>query len=299
MIGSRLLFWLVIKPVSLLPYPLLYALSDFFYFILYYLVGYRKAVSRQNIKFCFPEKTEQEIDEMLKKFYRHFCDLVLESLKNFSITKEMAQHRMEQHGTEILNQLYDQGRSVILAGGHYGNWELWATATPPHFKHRLMGIYKRLNNAYFDQKMRESRGKFGLELVSTKDTGQFFKDNTNSLTVSVFAVDQSPSNPKKAIWIKFFGRETAALFGSEKYAVECDNAVVWAHIRKTKRGFYTVTYELVTTAPRTMAKGELTQKLHDILEKDIREAPEYWLWSHKRWKHQRPADADIGDYNTQ
>lgn len=291
MIGSRILYWLVIKPVSMLPYPLLYALSDFFYIVLYYFVGYRKKVVLQNLKFCFPEKDDREIELMMKRFYRHFCDLVLESLKNFSVTNEVAQSRIEQHGTEILNQLGDEGKSIILAGGHYCNWELWAVASPPHFKHRLMGIYKKLNNVYFDQKMRESRGKFGLELVSTKDAGLFFKENINSVTISVFAVDQSPSNPNKAIWINFFGRETAALFGTEKYATEYDYPVVWAHLRKKKRGYYTVTYELVTKTPRELAKGELTQRLHNILEQDILEAPEYWLWSHKRWKHKKPDDA--------
>jgi KDO2-lipid IV(A) lauroyltransferase len=290
MIGSRILYWLVIKPLSLLPYPMLYAFSDFFYIVFFYLIGYRKKVVYQNLRGCFPEKSEQEIRTLQKKFYRHFCDLVLESLKNFSISNETAQERMQQFGTDIINRCYEQGRSVIIAGGHYGNWELWAVASPPHFKHRLMGIYKKLSNRYFDEKMRESRGKFGLELVSTKETGEYFAENANSLTASVFAVDQSPSNPKKAFWIQFFGRETAALFGTEKYAREYNYPVVWGHIKKIKRGYYSITYEMIAENPRELAHGELTQKLHQVLEKDILTAPEYWLWSHKRWKHSRPKE---------
>jgi|688.fasta_scaffold67893_4 KDO2-lipid IV(A) lauroyltransferase len=290
MTGSRLLFWLVIKPVSLLPYPLLYKLSDFFYVIFYYLIGYRKKVVYQNLNLCFPDKSKAEIISLQKKFYRHFCDLVLESLKNFSITNEQAQERMEQINVDAINQYFDKGRSVIIAGGHYGNWELWAVATPLHLRHRMIGIYKKLKNEYFDQKMRKSRGKFGLELVETKETGAFLDENKNSLIASVFAIDQSPSNPKKAVWIDFLGQETAALFGTEKYSREHNFAVVWGHIRKKKRGYYSITYELITDNTATLAHGELTQKLHRILEQDILVAPEFWLWSHKRWKHKRPEE---------
>lgn len=294
MIFSRLIFWLVIKPISLLPYGALYIFSDFFFLILFHLVGYRKKVVKANLRGCFPQKSEQEITQLAKKFYRHFCDLVLESLKNFSITHEQAQERMTQEGLEVFEKLYQEGRSVILTGGHYCNWELWAVSTPPHFKHRLMGIYKRLSNKYFDEKMRTSRGKFGLELVSTKETGDFFKENINDLTVSVFAIDQSPSNPKKAMWITFFGRETAALFGAEKYAKDYDYPVVYAHLSKKSRGNYHVRYELVTETPNATEYGEITHKLHEILESDIRKAPEYWLWSHKRWKHKRPVEEKNG-----
>ncbi len=290
MIGSRLLFWLVIKPISLLPYPALYALSDFFYIVFYYLVRYRKKVVNENLRRCFPEKSESEITALQKKFYRHFCDLVLESLKNFSITREQAEERMEQINIEAVNQFYGQGRSVIIAGGHLGNWELWAVATPPHIRHRMIGIYKALNNKYFDHKMRVSRGKFGLELVETKATGAFLTENSNSLIASVFAIDQSPSNPKKGVWVDFFGIPTVALFGTEKYSRDHNFPVVWGHLEKKKRGYYTITYKVVTEHPREMAQTELTQLLHNILEKDILKSPEYWLWSHKRWKHKRPEE---------
>jgi KDO2-lipid IV(A) lauroyltransferase len=190
----------------------------------------------------------------------------------------------------VLDRLHSEGRSAILAGGHYGNWEMWALSAPAHFKHRLMGIYKRLSNAYFDQKMRSTRGKFGLELVSTKETVEWLESNRESLFVSVFAIDQSPSDPKKAHWISFLGQETACIFGAEKYAKEFNLAIVFGHLHKVSRGKYAIDYELVTTNPRSYEHGKLTEEMSALLEKDIRREPRYWLWTHKRWKHKRPTD---------
>ena len=290
---SAILYWLVIKPISMLPYPVLYGISDFFFVIFYYLVGYRKKVVTANLKGCFPEKSDQEIAVIRKKFYRHFCDLVLESLKNFSITEKQAHARMKQLNPEFFKEYAERGQGLILAGGHYANWELWAVATPAFFEHKLVAIYKRLSNAYFDRKMRQTRGKFGLKLVPTKEYGTYIKDHHQDLEVSVFGFDQSPSNPKKCLWINFMGRETAALYGAEKYAKEFGLPVVYGLIRKEKRGFYIVKYIKVNDHPETTKMGEITQKLHDILESEIRRAPEFWLWSHKRWKHKRPTEENF------
>lgn len=287
---SAVLYWLVLKPVSLLPYRALYVLSDFFFFVFYHVIGYRKKVVRGNLTRSFPDKSEAEIVEIEKDFYRHFCDLVLESLKNFSAHPEQLAARFEHRNTAILDRLHSEGRSAILAGGHYGNWEMWALSAPVHFRHRLMAIYKRLSNSYFDQKMRSTRGKFGLELVATRETGDWLKANQQNLFVSVFAIDQSPSNPRKAYWTNFLGQETACLFGTEKYAKEFDLAIVFGHLSKVSRGKYAIDYELVTIEPRSYEYGKLTEVLTGLLESDIRREPRYWLWTHKRWKHKRPSD---------
>ncbi len=287
---SSLLFWLVIKPLSLLPYWVLYGISDFFYVILYYIVGYRKKVVRDNLTKSFPEKSTIEIVQIEKKFYHHFCDLVIESLKNFSITQEQANARMKHVNAEVFKHYAEQHKSVILVGGHYCNWELWAVTAAQAIPHRVVGIYKRLSNAYFDEKMRSSRGKFGLHMIPTKQTSDYFKDNLNELNAIVFAIDQSPNNPKKCMWINFLGRETAALFGAEKYAVEYDRPIIFGHMKKLKRGHYEVRYEVVCKEPALTKTGYITQMLHTELEPDIKSAPEFWLWSHKRWKHKRPAE---------
>lgn len=287
---SALLYFAIIKPISLLPYRGLYILSDLVYLILYHGIGYRKKVVASNLRRSFPEKSNAELKDIERAFYHHFCDVILESLKNFSVKESSLRVRFKHHGSEVFEQLAKEGKQVILAGGHYANWEMWALSASPHFSQQLMAIYKRLSNRYFDRKMRETRGKFGLELVSTRETGDWLEAHKEELFVSVFAIDQSPSNPRKALWIDFLGQETAALFGTEKYAVEYNMAVVFGHLRKEGRGQYAIEYELITKEPRTFAHGDLTRMLHAKLEADIRREPRYWLWTHKRWKHKRPTD---------
>jgi KDO2-lipid IV(A) lauroyltransferase len=283
--GSKLLYYLLIKPLSLLPYWVLYGISDFFFIILFYFVGYRKKVVRNNLEMCFPEKSDREIQSLMVRFYRHFCDLIVESIKNFSITDEAARRRMKTRNPEVLDRWAEAGRNVILAGGHYGNWELWAVAGPQQLKHKIVGIYKPLNNKYFDRKLRETRAKFGLELIPTKETGKYMRSNPDKLDAVVFGIDQSPSNPNRAIWVRFMGMDTACLPGTEHYARELNRPIIFAHLVRTKRGHFEVWYEEMFDKPAETKEGEITTKLHEVLEKDIRQAPEYWLWSHKRWKH--------------
>lgn len=288
MIGSVLLYYLFLKPISLLPHWVLYRVSDFFYYVIYYIVGYRKKVVFRNLKNSFPEKSDAELVNIMKGFYSHFCDIVVESVKNFSISKQSAEKRMVTIDAEVMNRFAQQGRSVILAGGHYANWEFWAVAGPLDLKHNVVAIYKKLRNDYFDKKMQESRGKFGLKLVRTLETGEFIRNNHNNTVAMVFGFDQSPANPKKCMWIKFLGQETGAMYGAEKYAKEFDMPIIYGEQSKLKRGHYQIKYELLTDNPKAFQEGELTQMMHDRLEQDIRKAPEYWLWSHKRWKHKRP-----------
>lgn len=285
---SALLYYILLRPLSLLPYPILYGISNFFYLVLYYLVGYRKKVVLDNLTKCFPGKTEKECKKIMRLFYKHFCDLVVESVKNFGITEKEARSRYESVNTKVMNDFAAKGQSVILCGGHYANWEFWAVAGPLSLKHNVVAIYKKLRNDYFDQKMRESRGRFGLQLVRTLDTGEFLKNNHDKNIALVFGFDQSPANPKKSVWVQFMGRETGAMFGAEKYAKEYNLPIIYGQQEKLGRGRYRITYELLVTEPRHTGEGEITQLLHTRLEKDIRNVPQYWLWSHKRWKHKRP-----------
>jgi Kdo2-lipid IVA lauroyltransferase/acyltransferase len=293
--GSWLLYWLVIKPISVLPYFILYRVSDLFFLVLWYVIPYRKKVVLGNLARVFPEKSESERRTIARKFYRHFADLVIESLKNFSISRENANERMVQHNTELLNKYAAQGRSIVICGGHCGNWELWAMAAPLRLNHILLGIYKRLSNPYFDQKMRESRSRYGIVLVPTIETGNYLRTHPDEVNALIIAIDQSPANPHKALWIDWFGQDTAVYFGAEKYATDFDRPIVFGSIRKVKRGYYEVTYHLVTDTPKALPKEFITRKLFDILEADIRRDPELWLWTHKRWKHKRPAVITPGE----
>lgn len=210
---NHLLYYGIIIPISLLPFRVLYIVSDGLYWILYRAVGYRKKVVQQNMRNSFPNKTDDEIEQLTRLFYRHFCDLVLESLKVFSISQKDANERMHFKNPEVVNQYAGQNRSVMLAGGHLNNWELFAVAVPGLIEHKAVALYKPMTSAYFDQRMREGRGKFGLQLISTKNAKEHFETIPEKPTATIFGVDQSPPNPSKCYWTTFLSQDTGVLFG--------------------------------------------------------------------------------------
>jgi KDO2-lipid IV(A) lauroyltransferase len=187
-----------------------------------------------------------------------------------------------------VDQFYDQGRSVIIACGHYNNWELVAVSGDMPLKHQAIGIYQKLSNPYFDKKMIETRGRFGMKLITTKQVKETFANEKNNLTATFFGMDQSPSPTATPHWMTFLNQDTAVQFGTEKYSKEYNYPVIFGRMRKIKRGFYTFEFELITDEPTKTLAGEITEKMTKLLEKDINRQPEYWLWSHKRWKLKRP-----------
>ncbi|MGR6087984.1 MAG: lysophospholipid acyltransferase family protein [Arcticibacter sp.] len=286
---NLLLYYAVIQPISMLPSFVLYRISDLLFLLFYHVVGYRKKVVHDNIEKSFPEKSQAEVKQIMDGFYRHFCDLIVESLMIFRISSHKAMSRMKFRNPELLDKHFAEGRHVIIAGGHYNNWELFAVAVDQSLKHDVYALYKPLNNLFFDEKMRTSRGKFGLRMYSIKKVKELF-DNLQSQSPAavVFATDQSPSNPQRAYWTRFLGRDTAVLFGAEKFANDYDCPVYFCTLHKIKRGYYEGEFKLVTDNPRGLAYGQLTEMHCALLEADIREKPEYWLWSHRRWKHRKP-----------
>lgn len=274
----------------MLPFFVLYRVSDALYFIFYYLTGYRRKVVLQNIRNSFPEKTEKEHVQIMKKFYRHFCDLFVESLKIFTISRAQVRKRMIIKNPEEVDQYYEKGKGVILAGGHYNNWELFAVAIDESLKHHTVAIYKPLSNKFFDRKMRATRGKYGLDMVSTKAIKSIFEERKGALNATIFATDQSPSKAKSAYWMNFLNQDTGVLFGTEKYAREFNQPVLYGRILKVKRGHYVADFTTICEFPEEMPYGAITEKHTHLLEQDILRQPEFWLWSHRRWKHKRPAD---------
>lgn len=291
---NYILYYLVILPVSRLPYSILYGISDFLFFVIYYLTGYRKKVVYGNLQRSFPEKSPAELKQLEKLFFHHLTDLIVESLSFFSISREEASKRMKFTNPEIFERHFKEGRNVILAGGHFNNWELFAVAVDDALSHATIALYKPLNNRFFDEKMRTSRGKFGLKMISTRKAADVFSTITDQPVAVIFATDQSPSNPRKGYWTRFLNQDTIVLFGTEKYAIEYDCPVYYGAITKVKRGFYEVTFSLITESPRTTAYGEITEAHTRLLEADIRKAPQYWLWSHRRWKHRKPEGIENG-----
>ena len=287
---SALLYYGVLIPISHLPFTVLYNMSNGLYWLLYKIIGYRKNVVLQNIANSFPDKSAEERLIIASDFYRHFCDLIVESLKIFSISREEVNQRMKVVNPAFIDRFYDQGKNVIMAGGHYNNWELFAMAIDGGIKHKAVAIYKPLTSQFFDKKMRESRSKYGLEMISTKKVVEEFKRENSPLRAIIFGIDQSPGSARNSYWATFLNQDTAMLFGAEKYAKEYDFPVITAHINKVKRGHYTIEFTDCIEEPTKTNYGDITKRINLLLEKEIIKKPQYWLWSHMRWKHTRPVD---------
>ncbi len=285
---SALLYHLVVRPVSMLPFPVLYAFSDGLFLIMYHLIRYRGKVVTGNIQRSFPHLDRDQQEAIIREFYRHFCDLLVESFKLFNISEAEIRKRVVFDNPEELNRYFRDGRSVIIAGGHYNNWEAFAVACQLYMEHQAVALYKPLANKWFDQKMRKTRGKFGLQLVPIQNTREFFDATKEQQTGTIFGMDQSPSKVARSHWMTFLGQDTAVIFGTEKYSKEYDQPVVFGGIHKVSRGHYSVRFETVTDTSQPMAHGEIVERTMKLLERDILNAPAYWLWSHRRWKHRKP-----------
>jgi len=284
---NRIFYYGVVIPISLLPFRLLYLVSDFLCLILYYVVGYRKKVVFENLKNSFPDKSQAERVRIAKTFYKHFCDLTLESVKMFTISIKDAHEHMSYEGKEIMEKYYNQGKSVIVAMAHYNNWEMVAVTTDQEISHQTCAIYKPLSNPYFDKKVRDSRQKYGMQMIHNRTVKEDFDRLINERIAVYFLIDQAPSIHSKPYWTTFLNQETGVLTGTEKYAKTYNYPIVFLDVQKPKRGHYTCKYVDITDSPRSFPDGELTEKVTRMLEGHIKERPEFWLWSHRRWKRKK------------
>jgi KDO2-lipid IV(A) lauroyltransferase len=282
---SALFFYLIILPISWLPFPLMYALSDFLFFIFYYIFPYRKNIVIQNLKSSFPEKSDKEIKKITRSFYKHFCDIIVETLKLFSASQRSIENRVRLVNAELLDDYYKKGKSIVLVTGHYANWEWPAVTLTSHSKHKGTGIYKKLSSKFFDSQLRKTRAQFGMELMATKEVAKFFENHVDQICAYGFINDQSPSDPKKGHWMTFLNQQTCMLTGAEKYATKYDYPVLYGAITKEKRGCYKIEYIRVSDTPSMEKEFFITEECSRINEKLIRQEPAYWLWTHKRWKH--------------
>ena len=276
--------------LSRLPYGTLHAKGDLLAVLAQRVFGYRRVVIRGNIGRSFPEASTSERRKIERQYYRHFGAITVESIKHFTVSEKEAMSRMDYAEAELFDAFYAAGRSVLIAGGHMNNWELYALTANQSIPHEVMAVYKKLSNVEMDLAMRESRERFGLKMVRTVDSKTWMESHIGegkTPKAVVMGFDQSPADPQKSWWNVFLNQETAWYFGLEKWAREYDLPVVFGHIQKTGKGRYRTVYEVVTDAPRTLPEGAILERCIRLLEKDIQLHPEQWLWSHKRWKHPR------------
>ena len=276
----------IIYLTSLLPHWVLYALSDFNFFFIYHVFGYRKKVVYENLKNSFPEKSHEELKEIEKKFFRHLTDVIMETVKEFSISKRSIKKRFKFMNPEVFQQHYDNGKSVMMTMGHYGNWEYGVTA-PLWVPQECWAVYGKIENPVFDKYLVQTRERFGFTLFPMEETYNVMLEHKQGDKLYMFMADQSPHHAKIKYWLPFLSQETPVHKGAEKLSKMMDLAVVFIDIQKVKRGYYEITAHTLYENPKETAENEITEKYFEILEKVIQKNPEYWLWSHKRWKYKR------------
>ena len=286
----QFLIYIIVYPflwlISILPFKMLYAFSDVIYFIIYRVVGYRKKVVRSNLELVFPEKSEKEIKSIMRKFYHHLCDMMLEAIKSLTISEEEMKKRFTFSNVELIKDIAEQDRGVALLCAHYGSWE-WIFILQTYVNARGIAVYKRLRNKYFDRLVKRIRAKYNSYLITTKEIipelMKLKKEGINSITG--FVGDQTPKVDKAYHWNDFMGIKVPIHTGAEMLAKRLDMAVVFFRVKRLKRGYYECTFELITMNPNEYKNYEITDQYLRLVEKQIYEAPEYYLWTHKRWKH--------------
>ncbi len=285
-------YYVFVFPISLLPLAIIYLFTDFLFLIFITLFPYRKKVILQNLRNSFPEKTEQEIQRLKRKFYKHFTDILAEGIKNLSISEKQLRKRITVINREIIEDLYQKSKSVLLVSGHYNNWEWLITSQNFLLPHQAVGIGMPLTSKFWDKKLNERRSRFGMHVINAKTVKEFFSKQHEKPFATLILSDQSPGDSKKAYWMTFLKQETAVLFGCELLANTYNQAVVFFVMRKVKRGYYELDFKLITEDAKLSSWGEITEKHTNLLEKEILASPENWIWSHKRWKRQIPENLE-------
>lgn len=275
--------------LAILPFPLLYFLSDGVYVLIYHVLRYRRKIVRENLFKSFPEKQSKEIGEIEGRFYRYFCDLFLETFKTLTISKEnMIKHcELVPETLSIFNQLAQENQSIMIVMGHFGNWEWSGNTFSICCRHQLYVIYHPLANKYFNDLTYRMRTRFGTRLIPMKNTLRDMLKNKEELTATAFIADQSPL-PDRAYWMNFMNQDTPVFLGIEKIALKIRYPIVYITIRRVKRGYYKVFAERIELPLQLQKTGIITEIHTRKLEEDIRSQPENWLWTHRRWKHERP-----------
>jgi KDO2-lipid IV(A) lauroyltransferase len=288
----RFIIYLIVYPIlwsiSMLPFPLLYLFSDFTYLIIYYIIGYRKKTVRENLALALPHLSAQERLVIEKKFFRHFCDMFLEMIKTMTISKKEMDKRFVFTNLNVYLKLEEKQKSIALMLAHYASYE-WSISINEKIKFESYAIYKRLNNPYFDKLVRNIRSKFKANLITTKETIPLIIENNQNKKLGLygFASDQSPTINSAFHWNTFMGTNVPVHTGAEMLAKRYDMNMIFLKVEKVKRGHYKASFEVLSENTKEISNYEITDHYLKLVEQQILEAPEYYLWTHKRWKHRR------------
>jgi KDO2-lipid IV(A) lauroyltransferase len=293
-IVARSLIWLV----TLLPLPVLFVISDLIFFLLYFVVRYRRKVVFSNLERSFPEKPAREIKEIARKFYRHLTDSFIELVYPLNMSEKEHRRRYHFRNPDLLDGLYRQERDILLLMSHYGNWE-WLSLLPRITDYTCLAIYKSLQNKRFDKFVLGLRSKYGVVGVRMESTLRSLirYDQAKERVILYSLADQRPQWSNIRYWARFMNQDSPVLAGTEKLSRRFNMAVVFMKVNKMKRGCYEIDFVPVSMEPDKEAVFAMTRKYFDFVENQVREEPAYYLWSHNRWKYDRqpernPVDID-------
>lgn len=283
------LLWLI----SILPFRLFYFFSDFVFFVLFYVVGYRKRVVSENLARAFPGKSKKELKKIKKEFYRHMCDMFLEMVKTLNISKEELKERYKIINIEVLQDIV-KDNSVLIVCSHYANWE-WNVSINNYVNAKGYAVYQKIGNSYFDDLIKKIRAKWNTTLITQQETVKTVYRNVQNGVISAYGMvsDQSPQVKRAQYWSEFMGVKVPIFNGPENMARKLDLAVVFLKVSKVKRGYYQAEFIPITTSGKQTKKHQITDQFLRLTEDQIREKPEYYLWTHKRWKHRNKVPVEF------
>ncbi len=275
------LLWLI----SILPYRLFYFFSDLVFLFVFRVFGYRKKVVSRNLKMVFPEKNDVERHKIQVGFYKHMCDMFLEMIKTMNLSKAEVKKRYEVTNIEVMQEI-EKSKSILIVCAHYANWE-WNVSLNNYVNSKGYAVYQKIVNVYFDELIKKMRAKWNTIPITQNETVKVIMRNEQMGIRGSYGMvsDQSPQKHRAQYWSEFMGIKVPIFNGAETIARKLDLAVVFLKVSKVKRGYYRAELIPITLSAATTEKNEITERFLRETEKQIKEKPEYYLWTHKRWKH--------------
>ncbi len=285
----QLLAFILLYPflwlISILPHRLFYAFSDVVFFFVYRVAGYRKSVVRNNLELVFPEKKASEINRLEKDFFKHMCDMFLETIKTMSLSKEQVRKKYNVLNIEVLKEL-EKERSILIVCSHYANWE-WNVSINNYVNSKGYAVYQKITNKYFDAFIRKVRARWNTTLINQRETVKTVVRDKRDGVIGIFGLvsDQSPQRHRAQYWSEFMGIKVPVFNGAETMARKLDLAVVFLKVSKVKRGYYQAEFITIAERGKETKENEITEAFLRLTEQQIKEKPEHYFWTHKRWKH--------------
>jgi len=287
MLGKRIAYYLFLFFVGIMrvmPFWILYRFSDGLYFFMNYVLSYRKWVINKNLRYCFPEKSNRELRQIRRNFYKRLSDILIESIKGYTLSEKELLKRFTSKGHEITYDSFEQDKSIFVLTGHLGNWEWGNAAISQDLKHVPAVLYKPISNPFIEKYVESRRSRFGSKMVSIYHSMRYFLIKKDKPAAYFLVADQFPTTRDKQKMVDFFGNKIPFLHGPENFSRQLKVPVFYIEMKRVRRGYYAMEFYKLTDNAGELKENELTQLYVNHLEASIRKQPEDWMWSHKRWK---------------